>query len=309
MKLSVVIPAYNESLNLQKILKDSAINIKSASIDSYEIIICDDHSNDDTREIATELAENNLCKYIRLSRRSGSHVAIRAGLEKAKGENVLVISADGQDDANILPKMLQQIEKGKQIVWGVRRNRQEPFFHKHLSQIFYRLLSWFVPNENNIDLANADFYLLNRVAVDAINSCQERNTSLFGLIAWIGFDQGQEIYERKERYAGQSKWNFKSKMKLTLDWIIAFSGIPLKLITHLGSVFAIVGFLYALYIVVLSLLDMTTPGWAETVILMLLIGGIQMIMIGVVGEYLWRTLEEGRKRPLYFKEKEIDNEL
>lgn len=309
MELSVVIPAYNESENLQRIIEDTQANIAAAGIAKFEIIVCDDHSIDDTLAKAEILAKEGKCKYIRLSRRSGSHVAIRAGLAKSKGENVLVISADGQDDANILPKMLGQVKEGKQIVWGVRSNRKEPFFHKQLSQLFYRLLSLFVPNDNSVDLANADFYLLNRTAVDAINSCQERNTSLFGLIAWIGFNQGQEVYERKERYSGKSKWNFKSKMKLTMDWIIAFSGIPLKLITYLGSTFAGIGFLYALYIIVLSTLDKTTPGWAETVILILLIGGIQMVMIGVIGEYLWRNLEEGRKRPMFFMEKEFDNEL
>lgn len=304
MYLSVIIPAYNEAENIPKIVANILESItKAPVILKYEIIICDDHSSDNTFQAVQALNNTNVIA-VRLSRRSGSHTAIRAGLTKSKGDIVLCISADGQDDPTILGKMISKIKEGQQIIWGVRSARKEAFITKQLSLLFYKLLNAFVPNENKVDLSNADFYLLDRKVVEAINSCQERNTSLFGLIAWIGFKQDQVIYERKERLIGKSKWNFKSKLKLTTDWIIAFSGIPLKLISFLGTLFAAIGFLYALYIMVLSITGQTTPGWAETVILVLLMGGIQMVMIGVLGEYLWRTLDESRKRPLFFVEEE-----
>jgi dolichol-phosphate mannosyltransferase len=235
-------------------------------------------------------------------------VAIRAGLKAAKGDMVLCVSADGQEDPTVLTEMIDKINKGADTVWGVRTARNESFFVKQFGLLFYRLLKYFVQNSNNIDLANADFYLLNRKVVDAINLCKERNTSLFGLIVWIGFKQDQVYYERKERINGKSKWSFRSRLRLATDWILAFSGIPLKLITYFGVLFALIGFIYALIIIVLFLRGHTTPGWAETIILILLLGGIQMTMIGVVGEYLWRTLDETRDRPLYFIEEETQSE-
>jgi polyisoprenyl-phosphate glycosyltransferase len=302
MFLSVVIPAYNEAQNIPRIVGELEKNIKSvAEVSRYEIIICDDHSSDGTFEEVKKLNKPEI-KSIRLSRRSGSHAAIRAGLSVAKGDAALCISADGQDNPDALAAMIQKIKEGKQIVWGVRKSRNEPFLNKQFAVLFYKLLSMFVANENKIDLANADFYLLERKVVNAINSCPERNTSLFGLIAWLGFRQDSVEYERRERMSGKSKWNFNSKFHLALDWIMAFSGLPLKLMSLLGIVFAGLGFAYAVFIIIYTLLGYATPGWSETAVLILVIGGIQMVMIGVIGEYLWRTLDESRNRPLFFIE-------
>jgi dolichol-phosphate mannosyltransferase len=303
MKLSIVIPAYNESENIPVIiskLKDSIQVV--GQIDDYEILICDDHSSDGTYEVTAAMNDKRI-KCIRLSKRSGSHVALRAGLRHAQGDMALCISADGQDDPGMLKLMVDKIIQGKHIVWGVRNKRNEKFINKYFAIFFYKLLSLFVSNQNKVDLANADFYLLSRKVIDTINQFEERNTSLFGLIAWIGFEQDQVLYERKQRYSGKSKWGFGSKLKLAADWIIAFSGLPLKLIAILGFMFAVLGFGYAIYILIFALSGNAIPGWASTTTLILLIGGIQLMMIGVLGEYLWRTLEESRKRPVYFIEK------
>jgi glycosyltransferase involved in cell wall biosynthesis len=304
MHLSVVIPAYNENENIPLVLeKLHQILNEIPLLTKYELIICDDHSSDGSFQTIAALNDHRV-KAIRLSKRSGSHVAIRAGLRAAKGDIVLCISADGQDDPVVLSDMIHKVIAGADIVWGVRTARKESFFVKQFGLLFYRMLKFFVRNENKIDLANADFYLLNRKVVDAINRCKERNTSLFGLIVWMGFKQEQVRYERKERMNGKSKWSFRSRLRLATDWILAFSGVPLKLITLFGVLFALCGFIYALIIIILFLTGNTTPGWAETVILILLLGGIQMSMIGVIGEYLWRTLDETRDRPLYFIEEE-----
>lgn len=302
MFISIVIPAFNEEENIPLIVRNIKDKLMISNlITDYEVIICDDHSSDNTYQSINQFNDPKI-KSIRLSRRSGSHRAIRAGLNFSKGDVVLCISADGQDDVGIIDKMIDKIKLGSHIVWGVRESREEPFFNKIFAFCFYKLLNLFVPNEKKVDLANADFYMLHRKVVDSINLCKESNTSLFGLIAWIGFKQDEVKYIRKNRIHGKSKWNFKSKLKLTLDWIIAFSGIPLKLISLLGLFFAMVGFVYAIFIIFLSLKGATTPGWAENVILILIIGGIQMIMMGVLGEYLLRTFDESRKRPLYFIE-------
>jgi glycosyltransferase involved in cell wall biosynthesis len=308
MFLSVVIPAFNEAQNIPHIVGELLRHISEIKdVSRSEIIICDDHSADDTFQAVKQLNVSNV-KCVRLSRRSGSHVAIRAGLYVARGDAVLCISADGQDDPAALPKMIQKIKEGKQIIWGVRTTRDEPFFARQFSRLFYKLLSLFVAKESHIDLANADFYLLDRKVVDALNFCRERNTSLFGLIAWIGFKQDEVKYQRRKRAKGKSNWNFKSKRKLAFDWIIAFSGVPLKVISITGILVAFIGFLYALVIIFMTLSGHTTPGWAETVILILLLGGIQMIMIGVIGEYLWRTLDESRSRPVFFIEETSDKD-
>lgn len=308
MFISIVIPAFNEAKNIQRTMGELQVQIAANSdISGSEIIICDDHSSDDTLQAVKRLNDPNV-KCIRLSRRSGSHAAIRAGLSIAKGGAVLCMAADGQDDPSVLPNMIRKVQEGQQIIWGMRTNRDEPFFKKLFGKLFYKLLSFFTNKKSTIDLANADFYMLSRKVVDALNSCPERNTSLFGLIVWLGFKQDFVTYKRRERISGRTNWNFKSKMRLVFDWIIAFSGLPLKLFSAVGFLIAFIGFLYALLIIYLSLTGRTTPGWAETVILILLLGGIQMIMIGMIGEYLWRTLDESRKRPVFFIEETSDED-
>ena len=199
--------------------------------------------------------------------------------------------------------MIQKIKEGCDIVWALRNNRDEPLLSKFYAALAYGLIKGFINSgstEQNV--ANADFFMFNRPFADAINRCSERNTSLFGLMLWLGFKQGGVPYERRERFGGKSKWGLRSKMRLFKDWIIAFSGIPLKIIFWVGLWTALLGMAYAAFILIYSLLGFARPGWAETVILILVMGGIQMLMLGVMGEYLWRNLDETRSRPLYFIE-------
>jgi dolichol-phosphate mannosyltransferase len=201
--------------------------------------------------------------------------------------------------------MIEKLQAGADTVWALRTKREEPWQTKLFAEMFYRILNIFTGQMNNgIDYSRADFYLLNRKVVRAINSCPEASTSLFGLIIWMGFRQESVDYDRRERFSGRSKWTMSSRMKLAKDWIIAFSGIPLKLMGYLGILLAVLGFLYTLFIIAYSLLGYATPGWAETVVLVLVLGGSQLMMLGVLGEYLWRTLDETRRRPLYFLEKD-----
>lgn len=305
MKLSVIIPAYNEAENISLTIKDVVDSISGCSdVSDYEVIIIDDHSSDGTFDAISKV-DNDKVFGIRLSKRSGSHIAIRTGIDQCTGDVALCISADGQDDPQVLPKMFGEINNGANLVWGVRSNRNEPFLQKVFAKTFYGMLKKLIGQEDSeIDIANADFYILDRKVIQAIRDCKERNSSLFGLLIWIGFDQRQVQYERKERRFGKSKWNMKSRLKLAQDWIIAFSAAPLRLILYFGLIIAFSGFIYALVIMIMALFGLTTPGWAETVIISLLIGGVQMIMLGVIGEYLWRNLDEARKRPYYFIEKD-----
>jgi polyisoprenyl-phosphate glycosyltransferase len=308
MFLSVIIPAYNESTNITKVIGELEETIEQCKdVFSYEVIVIDDHSSDNTLECVKHIGKKNI-HCLRLSRRSGSHVALRAGIKKAEGEIVLCISADGQDNPSVLNAMIAKIKAGDHTVWALRTNRNESFFSRLFSSVFYKILKWFTDQKSNINLANADFYLLTRKVVNAINSCEEKNTSLFGLIIWLGFKQSYVVYNRRDRMSGQSKWNFKSRLRLAKDWIISFSGLPLKLITYVGITASVFGFIYAIFLFFYTILGYAKPGWAETVLISLIGGGIIMIMLGIIGEYLWRTFDETRKRPLYFIEEEINNQ-
>lgn len=307
MKLSVVIPAYNEATNIGAVISELQKTIAVCSdVSATEIIVVDDHSSDQTFETVKQLPSPVRC--IRLSRRSGSHTALRAGIRLATGDAVLCISADGQDNPQVLSEMLIKWKMGVHTVWAIRESRNERWLDKMAAQVFYWILKAFMDGgKNEIDLSNADFYLLSKRTAQAINRCEERNTSLFGLIVWLGFKQDAVKYTRRERISGKTKWTFRSRLRLAKDWVIAFSGIPLKLITNMGIATATLGFIYAAYIFVCAILQYTTPGWAETVLITLFSSGILMIMLGIVGEYLWRTLEESRMRPLYFIEDETTN--
>ncbi len=307
--LSIVIPAYNETENLCLTIPRLRDVVLGAGMPDCEFIVVDDHSSEPMYESVLALDTPNV-RCIRLSRRSGSHVALRAGIAVAKGDAVLCISADGQEDPAAVPVMLQQWRNGTQIVWGLRKARDnEGFLQKLFSLAFYKLLASVTESSSQgIDLSRADFYLLDRRVVDSINQLKETNTSLFGLIAWIGFQQGAVEYDRKERRFGKSKWRFRQRMRLAKDWIIAFSGLPLKVMTVVGFLIALTGLLLAVYILVLRLFwhVITIEGWASLIVAVLVLGGFQIAMLGILGEYLWRTLEETRRRRLYFVEKSTD---
>lgn len=303
--ISVVIPAFNETENLRLSLPRLREALAASGLaPDYEIIVVDDHSSEPLYETLSALNDPKL-HCIRLSRRSGSHIALRAGLAASRGEAVLCISADGQEDPSVIPAMLQKWQDGNQVVWGLRRERnEEGLLQKIFSLVFYRLLALLAEsNSSRIDLSRADFYLLDRRVVKALNVLPENNTSLFGLIAWIGYQQDSVEYDRRERAVGHSKWKFRSRLRLAKDWVIAFSGLPLKAMTVLGFTVSAIGMLYALFILGNAIFGKPVQGWSSLMIVTLVLGGLQMAMLGVIGEYLWRTLEETRRRALYFVEK------
>jgi dolichol-phosphate mannosyltransferase len=305
MKLSIIIPAFNEAKNI----KETIIEIKSviqtiSEITFAEIIVVDDHSSDNTFESVMDIGDEQI-RCFRLSRRSGSHTAIRAGLTKVTGDAAVVLSADGQDDPNCIREMLKKYINGAIVVWALRKNRDnEPWYIKMPSLFFYKLsYSMYIIEETEIDLSKADFFLLDKVVIAALNQTPERNTSLIGLIAWLGYKQSYVEYDRRDRRHGSSKWNFRSRVHLAKDWIIAFSGIPLKLMPLLGIIIALSGFIYAGVETFDAVFGKAPGGWSTLTIIVLILGGIQLTMLGIIGEYLWRNLDESRRRPLFFVER------
>jgi len=310
MKLSVVIPAYNESRNITITIEEIlSVTDTISDIDKVEIIVVDDHSSDETFDAVGRINDPRV-SCLRLSKRSGSHTALRAGIREAKGDAVLCITADGQDNPACIPEMLRKWNMGAKIIWALRKSRKNEAWHIRVpALLFYRILNWVAGNEDNaIDLASADFWLLDRVAVDAINACKERNTSLFGLIAWLGFKQDFVEYDRRIRRYGKSKWDFRSRFNLARDWIIAFSGLPLRIASLFGILTAILGILYAVFVIINKLfLGNPMAGYPSIVVLILVLGGVQLTILGIIGEYLWRNLDETRNRPLYFIERRTTN--
>lgn len=305
MKLSVVIPAYNEAENILKVIPELQAVLQSLeAVSEFEIIVCDDHSSDNTFQVTKDFNQKNI-KALRLSRRSGSHTAIRAGLQKATGDAVLCISADGQDNPSVLKEMMHKLKNGSHTVWAVRATREEPFLQKYAAQLFYKLFtSLFNQPLPSVDLSNADFFLIDRKVVNGLNTCHERHTALLGLLLHMGFNHDYVVYERRKRISGKSKWNFKSKWKIMIDSFIAFSGFPIKLIFYIGILTTLIGLINAVFYLAYSYLEYPSPGWSVNLIATLLTSGVQMIMIGGIGEYLYRTLDESRKRPLFFLEDE-----
>lgn len=307
MKLSIIIPAYNEADNIGATVQEVGCTLAALPGNGlqHEIIVVDDNSTDGTLACAENFVSQGV-RVIRLSRRSGSHIALRVGLDVAMGEAAICLSADGQDDPRTLAAMINEWRQGKDIVWALRRNRQqEPLAQRLFAKAFYQLLGWFGGGGAEIDLSRADFYLLDRKVINAVKACRERNTSLFGLLVWLGFNQGCVEYDRRPRRSGGSKWNFKSRLNLAKDWIIAFSGLPLKLMTALGFCIAGLGFLYAAVVTVRNIMfGSPLMGWPSVITAILLLGGGQIMMLGIIGEYLWRTLDESRNRPTYFIEKD-----
>lgn len=311
MKISFIIPAYNEANNLVPTIKeieDQLSNLACSNL-SYEILVIDDASTDQTFLKLSKSPFEHL-SVLRLSRRSGSHTAIRAGLRVATGDAALCLAADGQDDPAVLAKMLSLWKSGADTIWALRTTRDdEPFMNQFLAKLFYKILASFNETKVSIDLSRADFYFLDRKVINAINACEEKNTSLFGLIVWLGFNQDFIEYTRPPRRHGQSKWNMQSKFNLAKDWIIAFSGLPLKIMTLFGFIISGMGFIYALFIISHSVLrGSPVQGWSSVITVALILGGAQIMMLGIIGEYLWRALSESKNRPVFFIEKQFTSE-
>ena len=297
--ISVIMPAYNEAENITPYLRLVVEAITAIDgVTNFEIIVVDDHSSDGTFDGVASLKDARI-RCIRLSHRRGSHIAVRAGLSEARGEAVFLMSADGQDDPLVLKSMIAQWQKGYQVVWACRQDRQlEPLFYRFLTGLSYSIMAFACQySSEEKDLMNkADFFLLDRVVVDALNTCRESHTSVFGLIVWGGFKQTTVEYIRKARSSGHSKWNLKKRISLAKDWVLAFSGFPVLLVF-------LTGVLVTFFAVGCAFWSRVSTGHFSLMGAVLLMGGLQLTAIGIIGEYVRYALKEARQRPLYFIER------
>jgi len=303
IQLSIITPAYNEAANLpllyrriEKVLKDTAIG--------WEWIIVDDHSRDDTFEVVSEISgRDSHVKGIRLARNAGSHTAIKCGMDFCRGRCAVVMAADLQDPPETIPDLIGKWREGAKIVWAVREQRQgEKASTVGLSRLYYFLMKKIV-GISEMPATGADFFLIDAQVIDALKQFNETHVSIFALITWLGFQQDFILYSKEARAHGESGWTLKKKLKLLADSVTAFSYFPIRFMSYLGFGVAICGFTYAIVTFVRALMGLPIQGWASLMCVVLVIGGIQMIMLGILGEYLWRTLDETKKRPKYLIEK------
>ncbi len=292
--ISIIIPIFNEEDNLP-ILYQRLNKITENSKHNFEFIFVDDCSIDQSFPILREGSlKDPRVKVIQFSRNFGSHAGCLAGLINSKGDACAFISADMQDPPELIIKLIEKWENGHEIVMGVREGEEFPagFF----SHLYYRLVRRFALK--NMPESGTDVFLIDRKVVNAIINIKEKNTSIFGLLLWSGFNQTFIPYKKEDRKKGISKWTFGKKMKLFIDTFVSFSYLPIRLISLIGITVALTGFVYAVVVVANRLfLSKAIEGWTSLMVVLLLVSGVQLLMLGILGEYLWRSFDESRKRP------------
>lgn len=297
--LSVVVPVYNEQGNVR--LLHAALSRELARLDvEYELIFVDDGSRDASREVLRELhAADPHVKVIGLSRNFGHQNALTAGLEHADGDAVIAMDADMQHPPELIPEMVERWREGYQVVYTIRLDgREGSAFKRWTSRAFYALLNW-VTDTPMIPGA-ADFRLIDRAVVDCLNSMQERARFLRGLVSWVGFRQIGIPFAVRPRHDGRSKYSLRKMLALAINGLTSFSALPLRLATYCGFCAAFAGIPYALWTVYARLFtDLAVPGWASVIMIMLFMGGVQLVCLGIIGEYVGRVYDEVKERPLY----------
>lgn len=308
-QLTFVLPAYNEADNLRAILPRILAQHQLAK--EVRVLVVDDNSTDGTFEVVREWSRRDpRVGGIRLARNCGSHMAILSGLSRARGNAVIVLAADGQDPPEIADQLVEQWKAGAQIVWAVRAARQQTSLATRLfSRMYFAAMNkW---SELRLPSEGADFFLLDRAVVDAVVELPERNTSVIALISWLGFRQVEVPYTKESRLGGVSKWTLRKKIQITLDSVFSFTTLPLRFVRWLGFFYALTGSSYAAALAINWLSNgrlfggVPAQGWSALMVMLLVSSGTTMFVLAVIGEYLWRTLEEVRKRPRFIVEDEI----
>lgn len=301
MTLSIVIPVFNEEENIQPLYKRLVDTIKEYNLPRTELIFVDDGSSDKTLERISSLKpeEAVLIKSLELSRNFGHQIAVTAGLDQSSGNSVVIIDADLQDPPELIPEMLQKIQEGYDVVYAKRRARKgESWLKKATAKWFYRLLSRITSVPIPVD--TGDFRVITRRIVEVLNKMPEREKFLRGQIAWIGFSQTFVEYDRDERLSGDTGYTWRRMISFALDGITSFSNFPLKVATVSGFVMSFVSFLLMLYALYSRfILKVYEPGWTSLMLSVLFIGGIQLVSIGIIGEYIGRISNNVKQRPLY----------
>ena len=298
--LTVVVPAYNESEGLRAFHERlSAVFAEMGDLDC-SVLYVDDGSRDDTWDIMCELrSADPRVAVLKLSRNFGKELALTAGLDHATADAVVVIDADLQDPPELIPQFVAEWRDGYDMVYGTRASRAgETAFKKWTAATFYRVIGSL--SQTPIPHDTGDFRLLSRRALDALKGVRERQRFMKGLFTWVGFRQKSVVYARDARFAGETKWNYWKLWNFAIDGITSFSSSPLKLATYVGLLTAVFSFVFAVWVTVKALLwGDAVQGYPSLMVVVLFLGGMQLMALGVIGEYLGRLYVEAKQRPLY----------
>ncbi|ADK16914.1 MULTISPECIES: glycosyltransferase family 2 protein [Clostridium] len=305
--ISIVVPMYFE----EEVASECYTRLSNVALKNdlnYELIFINDGSKDKTFNILKEIAKRDFhVKVISFSRNFGHQIAVTAGINKSNGDAVIIMDADLQDPPELIPKMIKLWEQGNDVVYGKRKKRDgESVFKLITAKLFYKILNKM--SSVTIPVDTGDFRLIDRKVVEVIKKMPEHNRFLRGMWSWIGFKQVPLEYERKERFAGETKYPIKKMIRFALDGIISFSSKPLKVVEHLGLetiLLSLITFVYLL-VKILRGTAVNSIGWVTTLTIACFIGGIQLFSIGIVGEYIARIYDESKCRPLYIIDKEIN---
>lgn len=310
--ISIVVPMYFE----EKVVDECYRRLTDVAVEAslnYELIFVNDGSTDRTLELLENISSKDFhVKVISFSRNFGHQVAVTAGMDKARGDAVVIIDADLQDPPELIPDMIKLWEQGYDVVYGKRKKRDgESWFKLATAKMFYRVLNKM--SSVSIPIDTGDFRLVDRKVIEALKKMPEHNRFLRGMSSWIGFKQIPLEYERKERFAGETKYPLKKMIKFALDGIFSFSFKPVKMVEYLGIMTILTALTILIYSLMRTLLDINhlIIGWTLILAAVGLFGGIQLLSIGIVGEYIIRIYDESKGRPLYIIDREInlDNSL
>jgi dolichol-phosphate mannosyltransferase len=297
--LSIVVPVFNEEQIIEQLVARMSDAAKSIT-DSYEIIFVNDGSRDNTLSKLKQACYNQpKLHFISFSRNFGHQIAITAGMDYASGDAIVTIDGDLQDPPELIAEMYKQYQDGYKVVYAKRSKRKgETFFKLITAKMFYRLMAWLVSFEIPLDVG--DFRLISRDVLDYLKKMKEYDKYIRGQIAWLGFKSTFVMFERDERKFGTTNYPFKKMLRLAFNGITAFSDSPLKIATNLGFIVCITSFLIGMYAIYgYFFTENPTPGWASTLISITFLGGVQLLSLGIIGEYISRIINNVRDRPLY----------
>ncbi|MEO5950657.1 MAG: glycosyltransferase family 2 protein [Candidatus Saccharimonadales bacterium] len=302
-KISILIPAYNEQEVLRPLYERLGMLAEKTPDYDFEFLFVNDGSRDKTLEIIASYAEkDDRIAYINLSRNFGKEIAMIAGLDNVSGDATVIIDADLQDPPELIPQMIKYWEEGFDDVYAKRKSRSgESYAKKKSSELFYKILqkSTSVP----IQIDTGDFRLLDKRCVEALRGFRESQRYTKGMFSWIGYKKKEVLYDRDPRVAGETKWNYLKLINLAIDGITSFTTAPLKIASVFGVITSFFAFIYIIYIVIRTIFfGSDLAGYPSTMAVMLFIGGVQLLSLGIIGEYIGRIFNETKNRPLYFIE-------
>lgn len=305
--LSIIVSVYNEEAGLAHFFASLMQEMQQLKTYSYEIVCVDDGSMDDSYKILCQYAKKyKNIKVIKFSRNFGKEYGMMAGLKYCSGRAAIPMDVDLQDPPSLIKKFVQKWEQGYDMVYGIRSDRNsDTWLKRTTAKLFYKIYN--LMTRSPIPYNAGDYRLLDRKVINAILSLKERNVFMKGVFGWTGFRSIGIKYVREKRYAGQSKWNYWKLWNFALDGITASTTLPLRIWTYLGTLLSLTGMLYAFYIIARTFIrGVDVPGYASLLVFILVLGGIQMIILGIIGEYIGRIFVEVKNRPLYIVEEKVN---